>query len=1025
MKITKPVGAIADLKELEYISALHQTGKNLRTDASIRADDIAKFLMSRYGIKVTEDEVTETIAKGFGGGGLSEDDGDTIDLTEIVSILLIPTLLKAEMSLHRNHLEREAITSKNSTGERPSIHNDKSGNDVWASLSGRPRALVGEERWPDYDLIGFVLNMILADVTGDDEPKPMTVDLLKKIFVFYGEHDVAENENLLKEMISVASCMKNADEEEGADADPTLNQFTFAHCLTDDVRRYDVKSENSLSTNFSDVFEQDGEQDHSLTVTTGESDSRKVKTVWTAPAVDYAVDTFRSRSYVTLLWVNWALFFYVYMSGNSGDLGQLNCSNDVSIDVSTPSGFACSIAQGIVNWLLIMAKLVILGACSVLFCSMGHSVTPSSPLMIVLSVLSMGCICVITFVPAFMQDKILTSGEDGGALVNTERDEKDGDQIFLIYVMVVFGILLLLLALQNFIERIIPARYLDTMPFLKKIISSGTVKMESYMKQASSFKMNQMIRNARAIHAVAEFEHGADSSSSKESSYGRALLAFNKKAETLEEVGGCCWTWKRMWNRKLYTEDGIWLNNRMVQGNVGQLVLCLYLIPFLQYVLGLLELFYESFLVDIAPARWRILVPLALAFTLSEFNALKLATSYTPSSVRTTLNFRSGMIGSLHNQEFQKVRHRVDDASFIFGAMFWGCLFSSILILIVSLLIFGLICFEPFLPIFLQVIATIIGIGITIMAKTIFLMFVRSKIHKRAYYRSNPAASNIIGVILDAWSLGITTLYILKRMVFLLFASFIFVGRIDIPFLAEGADHVGPMTLDMFPIIFRKDLLMHEAHRHPYLERIGVMYMLKLRHGDGFGTAAGTSWRLLFTFALLPWFRKYRIRSDDNIDVEKFKFSQDSAAFKDFVSAKAGGLRGRQSLATVKETEDSNDEDTEEQKTIASLKKKIESLMEENDMLKMMGGTEEQSVLPPKAVIPSPPSIATAPPFVLPSPEARVKLPPLLVDDDPAIIEAAPPAFPEESPAVALNAPPLPSPEPTEIAMLPRDQGEF
>ena len=80
MKITKPVGAIADLKELEYISALHQTGKNLRTDGSIRADDVAKFLMSRYGIKVTDDEVTETIAKGFGGGGLSEEDGDTIDV---------------------------------------------------------------------------------------------------------------------------------------------------------------------------------------------------------------------------------------------------------------------------------------------------------------------------------------------------------------------------------------------------------------------------------------------------------------------------------------------------------------------------------------------------------------------------------------------------------------------------------------------------------------------------------------------------------------------------------------------------------------------------------------------------------------------------------------------------------------------------------------------------------------------------------------------------------------------------------
>ena len=40
-------------------------------------------------------------------------------------------------------------------------------------------------------------------------------------------------------------------------------------------------------------------------------------------------------------------------------------------------------------------------------------------------------------------------------------------------------------------------------------------------------------------------------------------------------------------------------------------------------------------------------------------------------------------------------------------------------------------------------------------------------------------------------------------------------------------------------LLFLKDMLQHEAHRHPYLERIGVMYMLKLRHGDRFGSTAG------------------------------------------------------------------------------------------------------------------------------------------------------------------------------------------
>jgi hypothetical protein len=48
-------------------------------------------------------------------------------------------------------------------------------------------------------------------------------------------------------------------------------------------------------------------------------------------------------------------------------------------------------------------------------------------------------------------------------------------------------------------------------------------------------------------------------------------------------------------------------------------------------------------------------------------------------------------------------------------------------------------------------------------------------------------------------------------------------------------------------------------HRHPYMERWALLYLLKLRHGSKFGTKAGGAWRIVFTLALMPWLRKYRV----------------------------------------------------------------------------------------------------------------------------------------------------------------------
>ena len=53
------------------------------------------------------------------------------------------------------------------------------------------------------------------------------------------------------------------------------------------------------------------------------------------------------------------------------------------------------------------------------------------------------------------------------------------------------------------------------------------------------------------------------------------------------------------------------------------------------------------------------------------------------------------------------------------------------------------------------------------------------------------------------------------------------------------------------------------AHRHPYLETLGYLYMMQLRYGnEGFSRRACSAWRLVFVLALMPWMQKYRDQSN-------------------------------------------------------------------------------------------------------------------------------------------------------------------
>lgn len=84
----------------------------------------------------------------------------------------------------------------------------------------------------------------------------------------------------------------------------------------------------------------------------------------------------------------------------------------------------------------------------------------------------------------------------------------------------------------------------------------------------------------------------------------------------------------------------------------------------------------------------------------------------------------------------------------------------------------------------------------------------------------------------------------------------------DVPFLAQDVSMVG-ISLDMVPTYFVKDILVHESHKHPYMERLARLYVMKAHHGEDFVTRAGTAWRQLTVLAFMPWVARYHVSSSE------------------------------------------------------------------------------------------------------------------------------------------------------------------
>lgn len=581
MKFNRPTGAAGDVKELEYIAALLQTSDGdddgSWMDASIDATDIQAFLMSRYGIKTSEEEVRDVIFSGLAGG---DGEDDCIDIIEMVSILVIPLLVKVSRGSDMKTEEDFKTTEE---------------YDNYIALQDERKKLS-----PPLTIIKDVLTNILGDSGASiADPPKLTKDFIRHIFAAFDELDLIADDKLVDDMLQLAS---------GGNPDAVLDAESFTRALTNDVSLYNIDNETKLTSHFHDVFgsnnvEEQVEEEHTEAKGKDATSSAKpANTVFTFPEIDFMADSFNGWEHAVLVWliviVSYLLFVYAD-------------ANRENVDVCDSENMGCKIGASIANWIQIMFQLIVLVGGAGIALNFGNTrretATVFGPLI------GMASIGLFVFFPRFhsFDGKVeYDNGEKEASYFNTDLSESEfehlGNLVF------AGGVILFVMQIKNLLALLLPQEMQANNKIVSRILSGSGQQDEFTMKQAAIFKMNRMICNAYSLHQESEetlkkkelvaslrdSEEGEEKSSSQQI----ALANFTKMSEETEEVGGFVWAYKGIITGTLQESEGIWLHSRLLAGNMAQFLFVFIVLGYSVYFLvDLIDSLYPE--VDFSPCR--------------------------------------------------------------------------------------------------------------------------------------------------------------------------------------------------------------------------------------------------------------------------------------------------------------------------------------------------------------------------------------------------------------------------------------
>jgi len=421
------------------------------------------------------------------------------------------------------------------------------------------------------DLFVYTVEMLLHDVTGGRQAKPLTPALIKQILQAYGEETLSENNELVQSMLEQAGA---------ANGGVLLDAETFCRALTADVQEFSVKFKDKFDASYDDAMAGNDDHRHVQETHTVESnqsnsslqmDSRMaieevtpkdeavdeyvIPTRYTAPHVDNTADTFRSRPLVIFQWMFFFSSYPTYMMRIlHNKVLTIECAEYIPGGTwgENIGAFFCTIGVSILKWIII---LLIMSAVGLLYFGIGGigNYTECTKPIYPLIGTAISALCVL--VPfAF-----------GCSTKNSNLQE------ILEVITFLFGSCASLLTLWHAIALLIP-KTSKLWLSCKSAVVPQSARTESYLKKSAADKTNTMVSNALEVHRDKKQEFVVSTH------FGQALLNFTEMAPKHVQVGGFCWTWKSIWNRSLFYHEGVLFSGRLLSANFIQLVISFFIL---------------------------------------------------------------------------------------------------------------------------------------------------------------------------------------------------------------------------------------------------------------------------------------------------------------------------------------------------------------------------------------------------------------------------------------------------------------